>query len=122
MEPVINWFEIPVTDIDRAVEFYSKVFSIQMQKMDFGGFKMAGFPSDGKSTGGALCQGDFYKPTQDGILIYLNGGEDLSFPLSKVEAAGGKIITAKKQITPEIGFMAVFIDIEGNKIALHSPH
>jgi len=108
--------------MDRAIEFYSKVFEIQLQKMDFGGFKMAGFPSDGKSTGGALCQGNFYNPTPDGVLIYLNGGEDLSIPLSKVESAGGKIMTAKKQITPEIGFMAQFIDSEGNKIALHSQH
>ena len=122
MENVINWFEIPVTDINRAADFYSKVFNIQMHIMDFGEFIMAGFPSDGKSTGGALCQGKSYNPSQDGIVIYLNGGDDLAVPLSRVKAAGGKILTEKKQITPEIGYMALFIDSEGNKIALHSPH
>jgi predicted enzyme related to lactoylglutathione lyase len=129
MENVINWFEIPVTDINRAADFYSKVFSIQMHIMDFGEFIMAGFPSDGagypsdgKITSGALCQGKSYNPSKDGIVIYFNGGDDLVVPLSRVKAAGGKILTEKKQITPEIGYMALFIDSEGNKIALHSPH
>ncbi len=118
---MINWFEIPAADINRAVKFYSKVFAIEnMQQMDFGGFKMAMFPVDQGGLGGALCQGEWYTPSEKGVVVYLNGGDDLSVPLSNVEAAGGKIVMPKKQISEEYGFMAMFIDSEGNRIALHS--
>ncbi|MFA7229069.1 MAG: hypothetical protein WC061_08535, partial [Melioribacteraceae bacterium] len=75
MANAINWFEIPVVDIDRAQKFYSNVFSIQMQRMDFGPVKMATFPMDSGGVSGSLCQGDWYKPSSEGVIIYLNGGE-----------------------------------------------
>jgi predicted enzyme related to lactoylglutathione lyase len=65
-------------------------------------------------------QGDDYKPSTEGTLVYLNGGKDLETTLSKVEAAGGKIFVPKTQISPEMGYFAVFMDSEGNKMALHS--
>jgi uncharacterized protein len=120
MVNVLNWFEIPAANIDRAAEFYSKVFSVKMNKLDFGAFKMATFPMDGGGVSGALCQGEPYKPSQDGSLIYLNCNPDLSLALSKVTEAGGKILTQKKQISEEYGFMALIIDCEGNRVALHS--
>lgn len=122
MENLLIWFEIPAIDIDRAAKFYSTVFDFPpMQSMDFGGFKMAFFPSDGTGLmGGALCKGDGYKPSSDGTLIYLSASPDLNVALSKVEASGGKVITPKKIITEKYGYMAIFIDSEGNRIALHS--
>jgi predicted enzyme related to lactoylglutathione lyase len=120
MANAINWFEIPAADIDRAEKFYSAVFSVRMQKLDFGPVKMATFPMDETGVSGSLCQGEWYKPGRDGVLVYLNGGEDLSLPLSRVEQAGGKIITPKKQISAEYGYMALILDTEGNRIALHS--
>ena len=60
-----------------------------------------------------------YEPTNKGSLVYLNGGEDLSVPLSKVEAAGGKILLPKTALGPN-GFMAHFTDTEGNKVGFHS--
>lgn len=121
MSNVINWFEISASDINRAVKFYSEIFGFEsMQVKDFGGFKMAFFPMEGQGVGGALCKGDGYKPSQDGAVIYLNGGQDLAIPLSKVESAGGKIILQKRQISEEYGHMALFIDSEGNRVALHS--
>jgi hypothetical protein len=72
-----------------------------------------------KGVGGGLVQGEGFKPSVDGSLIYLNGGDDLSVALSKIEKAGGKIILPKTSIGPN-GFMAHFIDTEGNKMALHS--
>ncbi|MBA4407768.1 lactoylglutathione lyase [bacterium] len=121
MANVLNWFEIPVLDLDRAVKFYSDIFSYpSMHKMDLGGFQMAIFPMEGDGVGGALCQHESYKPSQEGVVIYLNANPDLSTPLSKVEAAGGKVVMPKKQISPEIGFMAIIIDSEGNRVALHS--
>lgn len=118
---MINWFEIPVKDIARAVKFYSNIFSFEtMQQMDLGGFKMAFFPVEPGGLGGALCQGEWYIPSENGVVVYLNGGDDLSVPLSKVELSGGKILMPKKQITEEYGYMAMFTDSEGNRIALHS--
>lgn len=118
---MINWFEIPAADINRAVKFYSKVFAIgTMQQLDLGGLKMAFFPVEQGGIGGALCQGEWYVPSGNGVVIYLNGGDDLSIPLSNVEAAGGSIVMPKKQVSEEYGFMALFMDSEGNRIALHS--
>jgi predicted enzyme related to lactoylglutathione lyase len=70
--------------------------------------------------GSALCFGEHYKPTSDGAVIYLNANPNLSSPLSKAEAAGGIVIMHKKLITEEIGYMALFIDSEGNCVAFLS--
>lgn len=121
MANVLNWFEIPVTDMERAVKFYCEIFGYEsMYITHMGGFDMAFFPMEGDGVGGALCKGEWYKPIQDGSLIYLNGNPDLAIILNKVEEAGGKVIMPKRIITEEIGYMGLFIDIEGNKVALHS--
>jgi predicted enzyme related to lactoylglutathione lyase len=82
------------------------------------------FPIENQMSGigGALCHNkDFYKPSlTDGPLIYLNGNPDVQNVLDRVEAAGGKVLVPKTQISPEYGYMAVIIDTEGNRIALHS--
>jgi hypothetical protein len=121
MANVINWFEIPVSDIDRASKFYGSVLDGELNKMDMMGTQMAFLPMEGEGVGGALCQSEMYKPTSDGAVIYLNGGEDLSTPLSRVEGAGGKVVLPKTKISDEIGYFAFFMDTEGNKVAFHSP-
>lgn len=124
MDNAISWFEIPATDIDRAQKFYETVFQIEMQPMDFQQTKMRMFPIDDpmKGIGGTLIDsGGFHKPSStDGPLIYLNGNPDVKIFLDRVEAAGGKIMVPKTEISPEYGYMAVFTDTEGNRIALHS--
>jgi len=124
MDNAISWFEIPATDIDRAQKFYEAVFQIQMQPMDFGNTKMRMFPIDDpmKGVGGTLIDsGGFHKPSAtDGPLIYLNGNPNVQIFLDRVEAAGGKITLPKTEISPDYGFMAMFTDTEGNRIALHS--
>lgn len=118
----LNWFEVPVTDFERAKKFYETIFGIELQVMDFGGFKMGMFPStpgDGKLSG-AIVQGEWYKPSMDGTLVYFNGNPDLQVALDKIEKAGGKVLQPKTQITPEYGYMAIFTDTEGNRVALHS--
>lgn len=121
MANLINWFEIPVTDIERASKFYAEVLGGDLQQMEMMGTKMAFLPMEGEGVGGSLCQGDGYKPTTDGAKIYLNGGEDLNLQLAKVEKAGGKVVMPKTKINDEIGFMAFFVDTEGNNMAFHSP-
>jgi predicted enzyme related to lactoylglutathione lyase len=120
MKNAINWFEIPVTDFDRAKKFYEALFGAPVADMPSPGFKYGMLPSDmQEGVGGALVQAEGYEPSDKGTLIYLNGGEDLAVPLSKVEKAGGKIVMPKTSIGQH-GFMAHFLDTEGNKVALHS--
>jgi predicted enzyme related to lactoylglutathione lyase len=119
----ISWFEIPSTDLARAQKFYETIFSVTLIPMDMPAIKMRMFPlEDMMGVGGAIVDsGGFHKPsTTDGPLIYLNGNPDLQNILDKVEKAGGKIMVPKTEISPEYGFMAVFIDTEGNRIGLHS--
>lgn len=115
----ISWFEIPVSDMERAVAFYEQLFGINIQVHDLGQLKMGLLPG---GNDGALVENEiFYKPSESfGPLIYLNAGEDLLNVLNKVEQAGGKIQIPKRQISESRGFMAVIIDSEGNRIALHS--
>jgi len=121
-ENSLNWFEISVTDINRAKKFYETIFGIEMQKQEMMGMQMAFFPSEDMNlkVSGGLVQGPMHKPSADGAKIYLNGNPDLANALSKVEQAGGKVVMPKTKISDEIGFMAWFIDSEGNAVALHS--
>ena len=121
-ENALNWFEISVTDIKRATKFYETIFGIKLEQQEMMGMKMAFFPAEnmnGKVSGG-LVQGSMHKPSMDGAKIYLNGNPDLSNALSKIEAAGGKVTMPKTKIRDDIGYMAFFIDTEGNSVALHS--
>ena len=120
MAHAINWFEIPAKNLERAKAFYEAVLGIEMS-LPFPDMKYALFPADMQNgeIGGGLVQDEGYEPSQQGALIYLNGGDDLDIPLSKVEAAGGKVIMPKTSIGPN-GFMGHFIDTEGNRVAFHS--
>jgi uncharacterized protein len=120
----ISWFEIPATDLGRATRFYETIFDVQLVPFDTPNLKMRMFPLQDMMTGvgGALVDsGGFHKPSAtEGPLIYLNANPDLQLVLDKVENAGGTIIVPKTQISPEYGYMAAFLDTEGNRIALHS--
>ena len=120
----VSWFEIPTQDIDRATKFYETIFKVSLIPLDVQQLKMRMFPLENPmgGVGGALCYNEeFYRPSAtDGPLIYLNGNPDVQNILDRIEAAGGKIVVPKTQISPEYGYMAVFIDSEGNRVALHS--
>ena len=121
---VVGWFEIPVTDMDRAIKFYETVLGYKLDRNQMGPLDMAWFPwvNDSIGSGGSLvCHPDYYKPSSDGTLIYLTAfSGDLSNELSRVEENGGKVIQEKTQISPDHGYMGIFLDTEGNRIALHS--
>ena len=119
MSNALNWFEIPATDINRAAKFYSTVLGVELPVSEpMPGFQMAMLMVEG-GVGFGIVQGEGYTPSTEGTVVYLNGGEDLAVPLGKVEAAGGKILLPKQDIG-ENGFMAYFLDTEGNKVGLHS--
>ncbi|PWL38578.1 glyoxalase [Flagellimonas aquimarina] len=119
---MVGWFEIPVLDMDRAKAFYDEVFKIKIQVQDFGGTLMGWFPwAEGKpGANGSLIKHEDYKPSsRDGVLVYF-ASSDVQNELNRIEKAGGEIIKTKTQISPEVGFMGLFLDTEGNRIALHS--
>jgi len=119
----LNWFEIPAMDISRAQKFYETIFDIKMMAMpEMMGMKMSSFPAEmgnGKVSG-ALAQSPNHKPGMDGAVIYLNANPTIDTVIGKIESAGGKMIMPKMQISPEIGYMAFFVDTEGNRMALHA--
>jgi predicted enzyme related to lactoylglutathione lyase len=117
----VGWFEIPVRDMDRAIQFYSHVFDVALEKQDFGGLLMAWFPWDasGKGAGGSLIQDENYVPSYEGTLIYFSS-VDVETEINRVEEAGGKVLQERTEISPDIGFMGLFEDSEGNRIAVHS--
>jgi predicted enzyme related to lactoylglutathione lyase len=121
---VISWFEIPTTDLSRATKFYETIFDIKLVPLDTPHIQMRMFPVEDMMSGigGALVfNKDIYKPSAtEGPLVYLNANPDVQNVLNKIEAAGGKIQVPKTEISPEYGHMAVFIDTEGNRVALHS--
>lgn len=115
------WFEIPVTDLTRAIRFYEQVLSIDICEQAMDEIMLGLFPHDDKnSVSGALIYGMGLKPSSDGSIVYLNGGDDLGVTLSKVEGAGGKVLIPKTHLGDEIGYIGHFIDSEGNRIGLHS--
>lgn len=119
---LVGWFEIPVNDIVRASKFYEAVFNLTLTQMDLGELKMASFPflDGGYGAGGSLVQHkNFYTPSTNGIVIYF-ATLDIEKNLSVVLESGGEILQEKKQIGPGQGYMALFRDSEGNRIALHA--
>ena len=116
----VNWFEIPVSNFDRAKDFYSKIFDYEMPTMPMGPVHMGFLPHEReKGVGGAIVHGEG-TPSKDGVQIYLNGGADLQVVLDRVPGAGGDVVVPKTEIGQGFGYFAFFIDTEGNRIGLHS--
>lgn len=118
----VGWFEVPVTNMKRAMEFYGSIFDIELSEQDFGNLSMAFFPQSEGSGGapGALVETEgHYTTSHEGCLLYFSC-DDLSNELSRVEESGGKVLKHKTEISPDYGFMGLFEDSEGNRIALHS--
>ncbi|EZH73506.1 glyoxalase [Aquimarina atlantica] len=122
MKNYISIFEIPATDISRAIEFYQAILDINIEKMEMPGMEMGIFPYEEQAVTGVIVKGEDFKPSADGVTIYLNGGDNLQVILDKVEKNGGKIIVPKTPHADESGYFAMFIDSEGNKMGLHSPN
>ena len=120
----INWFEIPSIDIQRAKHFYQVSFGIHMQEVEMMNMQMAMFPYQGGSgkASGAIVKSDLHQPSQSGTLVYLNANPNMDEILERIQKEGGQIVMGKTQIDPETGYMAFFIDTEGNRIGLHSQH
>ncbi|MBX9450177.1 MAG: VOC family protein [Taibaiella sp.] len=120
MNNLISIAEIPVSDFARAVKFYQTILGITIEEMDMDGNTMGVLPNEAGTVNVVLVKGKDYKPTTDGAVLYLNAGHDLQPILDKITPNGGQVIVPKTAISPEMGFFALFIDSEGNKLGLHS--
>ncbi|MFD0931005.1 VOC family protein [Psychroflexus salinarum] len=115
----ISWFEIPAINFQQSVNFYNQIFGIDMETNIDDNYAMAFFPVN-NGIGGSIVAGPGSTPGDSGPLIYLNAGKDLNLVLGNVENAGGRIVMPKTLINEEAGCFAIFIDPEGNKLALYS--
>jgi uncharacterized protein len=122
MKSYVSMFEIPANDITRAINFYNSILGLNIEKMEIPGMEMGIFPYEDQMVNGIIIKGDGYKPSADGVTIYLDGGDNLQNILSKVEENKGKIMIPKTQHADGNGFFAIFLDSEGNKIGLNSPN
>ena len=120
MKNLISIVEIPTTDLSRAINFYQELLGVEIEKATMGETEMGVLPADNESVNVVLINGSDYKPAAEGTLIYLNAGHDLTPMLNKVEGNGGQIVLPKTEISPGMGYFALFIDCEGNKMGLHS--
>lgn len=121
MNKPINWFEIPVQDMSRAVSFYNKILGLSLKAEPFAGQMLAVFPYErGAATGGALIATEDFTPSLNGTVPYLSAGDDLDPVLEAVFDAGGKILVPRTQLPPGMGSFAQIADSEGNRIGLHA--
>ncbi|MDZ7846474.1 MAG: VOC family protein [Owenweeksia sp.] len=118
-QPFINWFEIPVLDLARAVRFYNYSLQTSLETIELSDYSMAIFPAQ-LGVGGALVMGQGCEPSEIGSLIYLNAPDDIQSTLERIEEAGGRVITEKTKTNDDTGYFALFIDSEGNRLALNS--
>lgn len=123
---VLTWFEIPVHDLERGQKFYETILDIQMVRRGDGANEGVFFPFDpdvvqatsGRVTG-VLAKSETNFPSGKGTIVYINASPSIQAVLDRVESAGGKIVEPKKLFGP-VGFIAVILDSEGNRIGLHS--
>jgi predicted enzyme related to lactoylglutathione lyase len=116
----IHWFEIPVTDIDRAQRFYETLLAQSMRREEMGAQTLAVFPYDGGIGGALLKSVTAPKPSTDGNLVYLNAAPSLDAVLARVRELGATVLLPKLELPGTIGFIAQIVDCEGNRVGLHS--
>jgi len=121
MKKPISWFEIPALDLKRARAFYEHIFGVTLHEDQFGPTRIAVFPYDrDAATGGCVIHGDGFRPSLDGAVLYLNGGDALDPVLERVVAAGGRIALPKTALPPGMGAFAHIVDTEGNRVGIHA--
>jgi predicted enzyme related to lactoylglutathione lyase len=119
MNDVIDWFEIPTLDLERAVRFYETVLGARFKRETSGGPPQAMFVGKGEAPFGALVQDPRRKPAMDGALVYLSAGTDLDGCIERAARAGGRVVLPRTDIG-DPGFIAIVADSEGNTVGLHA--
>jgi hypothetical protein len=115
----IVWCDIPVMNLERAIQFYSALLGAEVKKQEFPGMSVGILPHNDGEVGGCLFASDTEKPSAAGVMVYLNANGRLDDAIASVVANGGKVLQPKHPIGP-FGFRAIILDSEGNRVALHS--
>jgi predicted enzyme related to lactoylglutathione lyase len=119
MRHAINWFELPATELERAKAFYTAILGTGLSEIaEADDRRFAMFPAEDGVTG-AIVQGEGHVPSREGVLIFLNAGDELEPAVNRVEAAGGSVLTPPMDMG-EWGVATFIVDSEGNKVALHA--
>ena len=124
MHTKINWFEIPSTDFGRAIRFYETLFdtTLRLEKPDADSLEMALFSDAGGIPCCCVTHYENHAPSSSGTLVYLDASPSIDAVLARIESAGGKVRLPKLELPNDIGYIAHFVDTEGNLLALHSQH
>ena len=120
MKSVINWFEIPVADMDRAIKFYESVMQVALRRETMDCAELAVFPHQDPAPGGALAKFEGIAPSAPGAIIYLHT-DNLAATLDRIASAGGECVFGPLELPQGIGTIALFTDSEGNRVGLHQP-
>ena len=120
MKNLVAFFEIPAANFDRAVKFYETVLNIRLSVMDCETEKMAFFPEENGKCSGSISWAKDLNPSKDGVLVSLYV-ENMETAIAIIERNRGKITRPKTKIEAEgMGYFALFIDCEGNRVGLYS--
>lgn len=119
----VGWFEIYVSDIQRARAFYEAVFSVQLEQLETPdpAMELWAFPGamdDSHGASGALVRMDDGPSGSGGTIVYFMC-EDCAVEAGRVAASGGQVSKPKFAIG-KYGHVALVTDPDGNMIGLHS--
>jgi uncharacterized protein len=122
MNHTVVWFDIPVSDMDRAIRFYEAVTQTKLERLALPtGEETALFaPKEKGAVTGSLFNSPNDKPSEFGSRVYFNAAPSINAWIKRIEDAGGRIVVPKTEISPERGFFAYFIDSEGNRVGLNA--
>ena len=116
MKKLISWVDIPTENFERGVNFYNEVFKLQLEPIDCGNEKMACLPNGE----GSVAWAPDFKPSENGVLVSFAVPDTIEETIKRIEKNNGKITIQKTKIEAEgMGYFAVFIDSEGNKVGLY---
>ena len=116
----INIVEIPTRDLERSLAFYARIFQVELEISEVDGQRMVFMPNDDPNAAAlALTEGDDYRPSGEGIRLYITV-DDLDAALARAVDAGAEI-AAEVEAVEGWGRYAAFRDLEGTVIGLTEP-
>jgi uncharacterized protein len=120
LQNALNWFEIPVTDLPRATQFYEAVLGKSLRQEAMGPAQMAVFTYEQEGVGGCLYKAPGVEPSAQGAIVYLDANPSIDAVLQRVRESNGNVSLTKTALPPGMGYFAHIIDSEGNRVGLHA--
>ncbi|MBV7316553.1 VOC family protein [Shewanella sp. NIFS-20-20] len=116
------WADIPVIDMNRAMAFYHQHFTFTFSQMTMDDMEYAIVEQlEEQGAGIGLLYHPEAMPSTTGSVVYLQQTGSLQQKVDNLGAAGVKVVLPPKAIQDgEHGYIALFIDCEGNKVGLWS--